>query len=442
MGVVFYLLHTYWFLSFNPLALPAVLLVAVLYFGAWGYLLRWTGLNAWYAAAGWMMVQWVIASGFLAFPWSRLATALAAQPVLIQPVRLYGELLYGGLIVLFGFGLVEAVNRRGWSALLVSFVLLASGIGWGSYRYYETDVTATDRAVTLVQPNVISTLGGAPSRGPSQQVVIERLTRSIDKRDRLIIWPESVIKPYVFELTGSGSSLRYRAEKHRWKYDLLLAEGTRLLSGLRVFDPKKNKLDYLNGAVLLDAAGNSQSFYTKRIMVPVGEYIPGMGEYEIIEHFGRAIGTLGYRSGDVGGLISLDRHGRTLKAAVQICFEDAFPNYVYGQVRRGGDLLVNLSNDSWSRSTAAHWQHFYRAKLQAVATGRTMLRNGNTGVSAVVDPLGRVRSILPPFERGVLRGTIFEPLPISFIVKYNSLITYSGLFGLLALGWLTGRQEQ
>lgn len=438
-GVVSYLVHVYWFVNFNPLALPGVLLIVGFYFGVWGYLLKHLGTSAWTMGATWMLLQTVIGSGTLAFPWSRLATALAAEPLLVQPVHYLGEVLYGGLLVLVSVSLYHAYERRRYQALLAGGLVLVIVLGAGTWRLRTIEPEPVGPEVLMVQPNVRSTFGGPPA-DESQREVLDRLTRDLSAGTGLIVWPETALARYPFRIRPGDGTLVYRTVEQRDRLASVLPDGYELLAGMRLYDPKPNRLDYLNGAVLLDGDASPRSFYTKRNMVPFGEKIPGMGQYEWIEKLGRTLGTLGYRSGDVGGLLTLGEAFDGMRAAVQICFEDAFPAYVDRQVRSGADLLVNISNDSWSRSSASHWQHFYRARLRAVETGRTVLRNGNTGVSAVISPLGTVDEYLAPFERGVLRGRVFESLDVPFVVEHRTSVNVTAVLALLLLGYLARRR--
>lgn len=441
IGFVFYFLHVYWFVNFHAMAFPGVLIVLMVYFAIWGYLLSWTGVNAWTVAGGWIVLEIITGGGFLAFPWSRVATALAVHPVLVQPVHWMGELLFGALIVFVGYTLGQVVrDRRINVRFVVSGCLLIGLVLAGYARMRTTELKTYAREVLLIQPNVMSTFSAADRSG-NQLENLEELTRRHAKRGDVVVWPETALMHFPFKIGPAGQDVFYSDPLKKKRINRYVDGRIHLLSGTRFYDPRPDKLPYMNGAVLVDPNGEPSGLYTKRIMVPFGEYIPGMGQYELIEKFGRMVGTLGYRSGDYGGLLELPVGEETVPAAMQICYEDVFPDYVHRQVRDGADLLINISNDSWSRSYAAHWQHFYRARLRAIETGRTVLRNGNTGVSAVVDPLGQDHSRIDPFEKGVVREQPFKPVKKSYIVKWNSWIPYAGVLFLLAIGFWVNRSK-
>lgn len=391
-------------------------------------------------AGSWALLQTAIGSGFLAFPWSRLATALAVEPLLVQPVRYFGEVTFGGLIVLLSLSIASALYRFRRFAFIVSILAILGGYLVGFNYYLNADLERFDQRVTLVQPNVISSFGGS-DRSANQREVLHRLTLRHRRENDLVVWPESVLSDYGFDINHDNQRLKAKSPARIQDFLGLLGDGSRLLAGIRLYDPRENKLPLMNGAVLIDSSSSSSPFYTKRIMVPFGEYIPGMGRYDLIHWLGRALGTLGYRSGRFNDLIDLSGNEEEFSAAVQICYEDSFPAYVHDQVKREADLLVNMSNDSWSLSSAAHWQHFYRAKLRAIETGRAMLRNGNTGVSAIISPIGTVEEQLGPFERGVVQGRIFKAQEKSFIVNYSNTLTFGVIIVFLGVGFLRKRDR-
>lgn len=440
-GVAFYALHVYWFTGFHVLALPFVLLVAGGVFAVHGVVGSLFGGNPWIFTGTWVVLQYLLGHGPLAFPWSRVATALAADPLLVQPVRLVGELAWGGLFVLLGASVgVRLAGRRGFPgrwALVAGVVAL--GLLEGAWRLNSTRLRKTGPSVLLLQPNVESTWSPRPGR-PDVENRLMKMTRRQARPGDLVVWPETVVRGYPFAIRGD--SVVYRTERDRRRFRRRLSGEYELLLGVRFHDPRPDRLDHLNGAVHLDARRLPAGFYTKRIPVPGGEYVPGMGRVDWVTRLARSAGTIGIRPGTLGGHLYPTSSEGVLRTAVFICYEDAFPAFVRRQVRRGAGLLVNLSNDSWSRSRASHRQHFYRARLRAVETGRTLLRNGNTGVSAVLDPLGRAHGTLGPYRRGSVRGSVFAPMGPTPYLRWGDRLTAAAAGLFLVLGLLVGRRPK
>ncbi len=445
-GIVFYLLHTYWFYSYSPLVLPLILSVLGLYFALWAVVLRLSKGSLYIAVAGWIGVEWLLEVGlfgqrFVAFPWSRIAMALAARTELIQPVRWMGEYLWGGLwlftALAFAAWLTDKCRLR--TVILSGTVLLIFLIA-GFYGFYSMPPQLTEREVLIVQPDVSSVDPAIASPGELQRQRLAVLTLAGAQPGDLVVWPETVLVRPSFRV--SDQQLEWPDIGFKNFIEQVTNRQFDIFLGATVYDPKPRELDYLNAALLVDRDLDIAGFYTKRIPVPGGEYFPLMGRYGWLERLARRTGTHGYRPGKKGGLIELESASELTKIGVQICYESAFNSLVRNQVKAGADLLITISNDSWSRSRASHVQHGYQARMRAVETARPLLRAGNTGVSAIIGPRGRFISYLSPYQQGTIRARLPEPQQIPFYTRYGDWVTLAAVLILLLLGiieqnWIT-----
>jgi apolipoprotein N-acyltransferase len=149
---------------------------------------------------------------------------------------------------------------------------------------------------------------------------------------------------------------------------------------------------------MLAPSGELALRYHKIRLVPFGEYVPIQSMLSAV-----GVGKLVQRVGEFtpGDELAVGRmDGERL--AVFICYEAIFPDLVRGFAHRGADLLVNITNDGWYGRTSAPFQHLAMAVFRAVENGKYLVRAANTGISAVVDPRGRVRQRTALFERTVL----------------------------------------
>jgi len=160
-----------------------------------------------------------------------------------------------------------------------------------------------------------------------------------------------------------------------------------------------------NALALLDSAGLPVQVYDKHHIVPFGEYIPLGG---LLSRFGiRGMAATegdGFSRGPGPQLLDLGPLGRALPL---ICYEAVFAHDVGGTEDRP-DLLIQITNDAWFGKNSGPQQHFAQARMRAIEQGLPMLRTANTGISAVIDPWGRVLHSLP---LGVM-GIIDAPLPL------------------------------
>jgi apolipoprotein N-acyltransferase len=143
---------------------------------------------------------------------------------------------------------------------------------------------------------------------------------------------------------------------------------------------------YYNSAYFLDREGNERGRYDKIHLVPFGEYVPLKKLFFFVESISKDVSD--FQPGTQYVSVPIDDH----RVSVVICFEAVFPRLVRQFVNRGAALLINLSNDRWYGDSAAPYQHLAMARWRAVENRRYLLRATNSGISAVIDPVGRVRS--------------------------------------------------
>jgi apolipoprotein N-acyltransferase len=211
-----------------------------------------------------------------------------------------------------------------------------------------------------------------------------------------LIWPESA---FPFFLTREPDALA--------QITGLLKPSTELITGAVRAAPTasasaSNPRAY-NSVYVIDPDGSIRGIYDKVHLVPFGEYLP----------FQRLLERLGLKqlTKQVGGFLSGDRR-RAMdvpgapKMLPLICYEAIFPGTAVPRGERPG-WLVNVTNDGWFGISSGPYQHFQQARVLAIAEGLPLVRAANTGISAVVDPVGRIVNSLPLGAEGVLDS----PLP-------------------------------
>ena len=206
---------------------------------------------------------------------------------------------------------------------------------------------------------------------------------------RLIVWPESALPRLVDE----GES---PMEAARWSRAL----GASQIVGVVSQDAEGR--DY-NSALLLGPDGRLDGRYHKRELVPFGEYVP-------FPSLRRYIGILNELGGITAGAADQPLLDTPLgKTAVTICYEAVFPRWTRFDASRGARLIVNITNDGWYKDTWGPYQHFNTNVFRAIENRVTVIRSGNTGISAVIDPWGMV---LARQELGA-RGRLDADVPLA-----------------------------
>jgi len=269
-----------------------------------------------------------------------------------------------------------------------------------------------------VQPN-------APEADEWTYPMFERLTRALDylslapslaegkPRPKLILWPEVPAPIYYYE----DPALRDRVAQ------LARITGAHVLIGTVAYTEKKAPL---NSAVMIDPDGRADGRYDKLYLVPFGEFIPFP--------FGGLVSKITNEIGDFvpGQKVVTFKTGDEMVGAF-ICYESAFPHLVRQFAAAGATVLANLSNDGYFGGSAAREQHLALVRMRAAENRRWILRATNDGISAAIDPAGRLVQTLPEFRETSGR------LPFDYVHSTTPYTRFGDWFAwLCGLGALAG----
>jgi len=298
-------------------------------------------------------------------------------------------------------------------------VVFALSLGYGFYRLSEVTEPITTFDVVVVQQNGDSwdDEGLRKALVVSQRLTREAIAKAGGKKPDLVVWSESILGwPY------KENRDYYRRFPQTDPFGTFMAEtGAPLLVGAPVvIDWSQRKLS--NSVILIDPQGEPIDWYAKKQLVPFAEYMP-FTEYEWVRKvFDRLIGfSSGWTPGtEIKHMSVTNKEGKTIAFATPICFEDAFSSLIAQLHDTGSDILINLTNDSWSLTDSAEYQHCNIASFRTVELRTPMIRSTNAGYTVVIDPKGRIIEDLPLF----VEGSRFITIPI-----YPHVTTFYARFG-------------
>ena len=396
-----------WLMPFAVLGLPAYLAV----FPALGFALArliWTrdASRVLALAIGLTVSEWLRGHLLTGFPWNAFGYALSEPLALAQTASLIG--LWGMTFLAVAIFASPAVlidgssrGRKPWIAPLAALALLAAMGLYGVVRLSLQPTAMTAVKLRIMQPNLQQDVKF--NYAAKAEVMQKYLTlsdrasgpQSTGVRDtQILIWPESA---FPFFLTREADAMAQIAE--------LLPKGTVLLTGsVRAPDgpPGARVSRAYNSIYLIDHDGSVLSVYDKLHLVPFGEYLPFQGWMEKLGfvqltrvHGGFIPGT-GRRAMEVPGAPA---------ALPLICYEIIFPGSLAASDDRPG-WIINLTNDGWFGNSTGPYQHLQQARLRAIEEGLPVVRAANTGISAVIDPSGRIVAQLGLGIDGVLDATL------------------------------------
>jgi apolipoprotein N-acyltransferase len=398
-----------WLLPFAVVALPAGMAVYTAFGLALARMLWTRGpLRLVALAVALTATEWLRGHLFSGFPWNAYGYALTGPLVLAQAASVVG--LWGLTflaVAIFSSPATLADERtdtpRPWRPLILAAATLIALAAFGGARLAShTTAFVPDVRLRIMQPNLQQDVKfnyGAKQQVMNRYIALsDRSTgpQSTGVRDAThLIWPESA---FPFFLTREADALAQIAQ--------LLPPGTVLITGgVRAPDlaPGTNLTRAYNSIYVVDHDGSILSVYDKVHLVPFGEYLP-------FQNFLESLGLMqltkmpgGFIPGDRRRALSVPRAPRFIPL---ICYEIIFPNEAVPRSERPG-WLINLTNDGWFGISNGPYQHLQQARVRAIEEGLPLVRAANTGVSAVIDPLGRVIKSLPLGTEGVLDA----PLP-------------------------------
>jgi len=400
-----------WLMPFAVIALPAGLAL----YTAFGFglaRLLWTrgAARILILAAALTAAEWLRGHVLSGFPWNVFGYALTNPLALAESVALVG--LWGLTFVAVAVFASPAVladepteTRRPWVAPAAAAAVLAGLALYGAVRLATTPTAFVEGVrLRIMQPNLAQ---DEKFNYASKQQVMQRYVALSDRATgpassgvrgvTHLIWPESA---FPFFLTREPDALADIAR--------LLPEGTVLITGAaRVVEPATSgNIRAYNSVYVIDHDGSILSVNDKVHLVPFGEYLP----------FQRFMERLGFvqLTKQQGGFLSGDRRrAQPVPGAPKflplICYEIIFPHDVAPAGERAGWLL-NLTNDGWFGISSGPYQHFQQSRVRAIEEGLPLVRAANTGISAVVDPVGRIISSLPLGVEGVLDAALPQPV--------------------------------
>ncbi len=411
-GAVLYATGHYWLFStiqsFSGLPSVASFFVFILFIGA-------SGLHLPVAA---MVIQRLspyrlaFAVGFFAtteifprlFPWE-IGHLLLPTP--LSQVADLGGVQLVSLIFLIGVTpLITWTRPRVWEIGIVSLAL-----GYGVLRPDLLPLETATTKLALVQAKISTEEKHQVTLFLENTEKYRQLSAQIPDDTGLIIWPESVIQHFIHVST---SDRRFDP-----RIDPILPMKPTLFGALSFSSPEK----IYNSAFLSHSGGRIEPPYHKRILMPFGEFTPFASTFPWLRELNASVGDftagVGSKTWTLAGvsksLISDNTPAVSLKISPLICYEDIIPRLA--AEAQQPSALIAIANDAWFGDTIAPMQHHLIASYRAIERRVPLVRSTNTGVTAIVDRLGRTTYSIPQFSEGVLLGEIkttdgYAPVPL------------------------------
>lgn len=440
-GILFFtgIIYWIWYVSAYNLidyTLSGVIYLP-LYISLWGlglsWIRKWTGLSAALCAPPiWVTLEYVRShTGFLSFPWMLLGYSQYLHTSLIQVTSLTGVYGVSFLIVLMNAAIAEAaLFYRGrffgkivpmsqfkissFMPLIAAGLLVVAAFIQGSF-VLANGIKGDQIKIGIVQGNIPQDQKWNIAYRQANFNRYASLSRKVAQQSPdLIIWPETSVPGDV----QFDQSLQRKLAQVAFDTKSYLLVGS---SEHAKFGDSEFLGKYYNSMFLISPEGRLEGQYKKRVLVPFGEYAP-------LKDFvkwpkGLIAGVGNYLSGDRYNVFSVD--GATFGAV--ICWETIFPDLFREFVKRGAGFMVIATNEAWFGATAAPYQLLAMTTFRAAENRVAVARSANTGISAFIDPFGRIIDrVRGPhgkdvFVEGVLIGNVISSHEKTFYTQYGDL---------------------
>jgi apolipoprotein N-acyltransferase len=442
MGLVFVFFYIQWVNAVPKVPYVAFLTIVFysgLYFGVFGLLYafivrrtRWP--KVFVTPILWVAIEYLRSNlSFLAIPLGLLGHSQYNNIPIIQIASFTSVYGVSFLVVLVNISLAEGIvfalshwrkiNDHKYSAGKVVFPLATTSaivliiLLWGSYEVRSLDNNRkTILTTSLIQGNIPQ---DEKWDANFRKKIIDRyqdltLKASQGNTD-LIIWPETATPGYI----------QYDLKVYLFVRDLVRETGIPILLGsssqAKVIRGEKKKYKPVNSAFLVDETGRIVLGYNKIKLLPFAEYLP----FEEWFPWPRWLvpGHDNYMAGKYPTIFSLPK-GRF---GVVICWENLFPDLFRRFVDKGAQFMVNLTNEAWFGKTAASQQLLTISVFRAVENRVSLLRAANTGISSLIDPMGRIKARVMDekgndiFVTGILTVPVPEPMGPTFYTKHGDV---------------------
>lgn len=382
-----------------------------------------------------IIYEWIKSVGFLGYPWGVLSVALASSPLFIQIADITGTYGVSFLLAFFSALLAEAVlcgraklKKEFFEQLATCALFFALTLGYGIYWKMKDLKVVKELNAIFVQQNINpwNEADDEAMIAVNRDLTLQALQK-ISKYDK-------EFKPHV--IVWSEGILRYAFPEAELYYQNFPAE-TPLLPMIKeiglpfiiggTFRPDFESARIFNAALYFDSEGNFRGAHGKNHLVPLAEALP-FTNIPAVKNFFEDIVRIsaGWSPGDQYVLVKIpcdypfnrvlppvnvidlnenateqllrENAPPSVTAAVPICYSDAFPDVCTPLVKAGAEVFLNLTDDSWSRTKSAEYQHLAVSIFRTVETRTTLARCTNSGVSSVISAKGEVLLTLPLFE--------------------------------------------
>ena len=346
---------------------------------------------------------------FTGFPWVLLGLAFIDTPI-SQALSIFGP--YWLTFIIIFLCLIIPTGLIGILISIAGFFLLNF---YGLYRYDRVEYDESNKQIRIIQPNIAQKNKWKKELGEIHFNSLIKLSNINSENVDIFIWPETSV-PFFLEY------------KKNFQDTIFKNISKPIILGARRYNKGSNEL--YNSAYFLNANGKVEQIYDKKHLVPFGEFIPLVNFLNVFVETGiDNNGITGFSIGQKSNEIVIDDFKII---AVFICYESIFSSLVDKNIINS-DIIIHLTNDAWFGSFSGPHQHIVQLRARAIEQGLPAMRSANTGISALIDPYGRIINKIPLNVEGYIDVSIPKKIDKTLYSKIGAENWNFFLISLFAL---------
>lgn len=370
---------------------------------------KFIGFSAWL-----VLFEWLRSFFLTGFPWNPIGSSLGFSPITMQMASLVGVFGLSLIVLLITMSPALYLLTKNKKVIVFSTILILLVLGFGYFRIntYQ-DLRQSSTKIRLVQPAIPQTMKWNKEvlEDNFAQYINLSQTQGLEDID-FVIWGE----------TATPFALEYEPDYLRQITQAIPKNGYLITGLLRYEFDENGRYQPLNSLVVINKKSQIMNWYDKSHLVPFGEYIP-LRQYlpSFIRPIAAAIGN--FKSGSGPKTIKL---GDLPSFGASICYEIIFPAQNINKTHRP-EFLINLTNDGWYGDSSGPHQHLLTAQMRALEEGLSVVRVANTGISALISPLGEVLAFIPLNISGIL------DINLPILSSIQTLYSFTGNYLIVIL---------
>lgn len=420
-----YVMHIYGSLPLAVSALALLLLMTflALYFGIFAVVAA-RSLHSRFAfltlPGVWVLLELVRSYLFTGFPWALLGYSQFPVTPLIQLAEIGGVYLISGVIMMANLALYQC-SRKEYKPVIVTGIVLVLCLAWGQWRLQTIDLDGRPLRVGIAQANIPQDQKWLEGMvGPTIDIYTRLTRKALAQGAEIVTWPETACNFYLF--LQWIPTARIVGLSRETNADLLIGSpAVEVDQGDRYY----NRIWLVNNGLI-------KGQYDKVHLVPFGEYVPLA--WLLQPFIGKLTEGVSDFSKPRGKAVPIEDIG------VLICFESLFPDMARDLCRDGAAYLVNASNDAWYKTWSAPEQLLKMSAFRSIETRRYLVRPVNHGISAVIDPMGRIIKSIGLLQEDAIVADIRKLSIQTFYTRFGPILAW--LWGLAASAALIAARQR